>query len=270
MEAEQCEGEQRIKFHIKRDGKPAYNLSEGECSLIAFCYFIAKLDDVDTEGKKPIIWIDDPISSLDGNHIYFLYSLLVTKIAKRGQFDQLFVSTHNMDFLKYLRRLKAFKLDESGRSTALSKQYFLVERIGEQSSIKKMPLYLEKNATEFNYLFSIIYKCANTLMITDENYDLLYSFGNNARKFLEMYLFFKYPDDQELHSKLKKFFAPDDVPPILIERLLNEDSHGGAPERLSETDINPETIPVAKKIIELISKDDDQYKALLRSIGETT
>lgn len=277
LEAEQNEESKKIRFQIKRGGKPAYNLSEGECSLIAFCYFIAKLDDINTEGKKPIIWIDDPISSLDGNHIYFVYSLLFAKIAKTGRFDQLFISTHNTDFLKYLRRLKAFKidangelvLDTKGNPIALSKQYFLIERIGTNSTIKKMPNYLEKNATEFNYLFSIIYRCANAEAITDDNYDLLYSFGNNARKFLEMYLFFKYPNDQELFPKMKKFFEPEDVPPILIERMLNEDSHGGAPERLSETDIDPETIPVAKKIIELIKKDNDQYIALLESIGES-
>jgi wobble nucleotide-excising tRNase len=34
-----------VKFEITRNGKAAYNLSEGECSLIAFCYFMAKLED---------------------------------------------------------------------------------------------------------------------------------------------------------------------------------------------------------------------------------
>ena len=34
-----------VKFEVTRDGKSAYNLSEGECSLIAFCYFIAKLEE---------------------------------------------------------------------------------------------------------------------------------------------------------------------------------------------------------------------------------
>ena len=80
-----------IKFCIMRNGKPAYNLSEGECSLISFCYFMAKLDDVATSGQKPIIWIDDPISSLDSNHIYFIFSLIVSKIAKTGCFSQLWI-----------------------------------------------------------------------------------------------------------------------------------------------------------------------------------
>uniref|UniRef100_UPI0027E3DD87 AAA family ATPase n=1 Tax=Serratia marcescens TaxID=615 RepID=UPI0027E3DD87 len=64
-----------VKFEVTRDGKSAYNLSEGECSLIAFCYFIAKLEEPDSKGKDLIIYIDDPISSLDGNHIFFMFTV---------------------------------------------------------------------------------------------------------------------------------------------------------------------------------------------------
>ena len=61
---------------------------------------------INTNGKKPIIWIDDPISSLDSNHIFFMYSLISEKIALNKNFEQLFISTHNLDFLKYLKRLR--------------------------------------------------------------------------------------------------------------------------------------------------------------------
>ena len=261
--------EKQIKFQIMRNGNPAYNLSEGECSLISFCYFMAKLDDIDTHGKQPIIWIDDPISSLDGNHIYFMYSLIVAKIAKTGNFEQLFISTHNLDFLKYLKRLNSYQANSNGEMKAVSKQYFFVEREGQCSKIIKMPTYLVKNATEFNYLFSLIYRCAQCNSVNDDNYDLLYSFGNSARKFLEMLLFFRYPDNaEELLPKLKRFFDSDEIPPILMDRMLNEDSHGSSPEKSFQIDIDPETIPVAKKIIQRLQLDQDQYNALLNSIGE--
>ena len=257
----------QIKFCIMRNGKPAYNLSEGECSLISFCYFMAKLDDVSTSGQKPIIWIDDPISSLDSNHIYFIFSLIVSKIAKTGCFSQLFISTHNLDFLKYLNRLKSYHLDKNGKQVADSKAYFLIERIGNHSSIQALPQYLKSNATEYNYLFSQIYKVSQCVAVTDDNYDILYSFGNSARKFLEMYLYFKYPTDEELLPKLKRFFEPEDVPPILINRLVNEDSHGPTPENSLRAGIDPETIPVAKKILQLLQKDSEQYDAFMESIS---
>ncbi len=257
----------QIKFCIMRNGKPAYNLSEGECSLISFCYFMAKLDDVATSGQKPIIWIDDPISSLDSNHIYFIFSLIVSKIAKTGCFSQLFISTHNLDFLKYLNRLKSYHLDKNGKQVADSKAYFLIERIGNHSSIQALPQYLKSNATEYNYLFSQIYKVSQCVAVTDDNYAILYSFGNSARKFLEMYLYFKYPTDEELLPKLKRFFEPEDVPPILINRLVNEDSHGPTPENSLRAGIDPETIPVAKKILQLLQKDSEQYDAFMESIS---
>ncbi|ELM4480810.1 AAA family ATPase, partial [Campylobacter jejuni] len=55
-------GQLNGEFEILRNGKQAKNLSEGECSLIAFCYFVASLKDANTKDKNPIIWIDDPIS----------------------------------------------------------------------------------------------------------------------------------------------------------------------------------------------------------------
>ncbi len=271
LEAEKVtEGEKRIKFKIMRNGKPAYNLSGGECSLISFCYFMAKLDDINTQGTKPIIWIDDPISSLDGNHIYFMYSLIVARIAKTGNFEQLFISTHNLDFLKYLKRLNSYQPNTKNEMKALSKQYFLIEREGKLSKLLKMPNYLARNATEFNYLFSIIYKCSKCENVTDDNYDMLYGFGNSARKFLEMLLYFQFPDDsEELLPKLKRFFKDEEIPPILMDRMFNEDSHGSSPERSLKVDVDPETIPVAKKVIEKLQENKAQFNALLNSIGET-
>ncbi|HEH5160410.1 TPA: AAA family ATPase, partial [Campylobacter coli] len=102
-------GQLNGEFEILRNGKQAKNLSEGECSLIAFCYFVASLKDANTKDKNPIIWIDDPISSLDNNHIFFIFSLIENEIIKKDSFEQFFISTHNLDFLKYIKRLKKSK-----------------------------------------------------------------------------------------------------------------------------------------------------------------
>lgn len=52
LEAIEDSDTSKFKFNIMRGDEPAYNLSEGECSLVSFCYFIAKLEDVDTKGKE--------------------------------------------------------------------------------------------------------------------------------------------------------------------------------------------------------------------------
>ena len=256
---------QRHRFEIHREGKKAYHLSEGEKSLIAFCYFVAKLQDIETKTKEPIIWIDDPISSLDNNHIFFIYSLISTKICGRKHFEQLFVSTHSLEFLKFLRRLpSAMKDINKGKC-----EYLITERINSSSTIKIMPKFLRDYVSEFNHLFSQIQKCAESKTLDDANHPLFYNFGNNARKFLEIYLFYKYPDSTKQIEKIKKFFDGEDIAPILIDRINNEYSHLSNFERgASPIDIS-EMNKAAKLIMRKIeAKDKDQYNALVESVKD--
>ncbi len=262
------------RFEVTRNEKQAFHLSEGECSLIAFCYFMAKLDDIETKGNQPIIWIDDPVSSLDANHIFFVYSLINAKIVtpeknedgtdirERDRFKQLFISTHNLDFLKYLKRLP-------GALSKSNSQYFIITRTDQFSDIALMPRYLKDYVTEFNYLFHQIYKCGNAQIECDENHDCYYNFGNNARKFLEAFLYFKYPNAVEKDDKLARFFGDDVQATSLTDRINNEFSHL---EGVIERSVSPIDVPEMKTTANFIlrkikEKDPDQYSALIQSIG---
>ncbi|SES75670.1 AAA family ATPase [Anaerobranca gottschalkii] len=252
--------EKSVYFEVHRNDDIAFNLSEGECNLIAFCYFMAKLEDVKTAGQKPIIWIDDPVSSLDDDNIFYMYSL-ISEITKKELYTQLVISTHNLEFLKYLRRLKPNK-----------KGYWIIRRTGENSVIKPMPKHLVKYGTEFNYLFSCIYKCSQLNENDDDNYEIIYNFGNNARKFLEVYLYYKYPyiDEREynLEERLERFFAGDSLIAEKVNRVVNERSHLQMIERgLIPFDKKKEIISVAKHIIDKVNEDNEQYQELLNSIS---
>lgn len=255
------EDDKKIKFEIIRNGKKAHHLSEGECSLIAFCYFMAKLEDVETKSTKPIIWIDDPISSLDSNHIFFVYSLINAEIISKQEFAQIFISTHNLDFLKYLKRLPS----------ALNKNhsaYFLISRDKENSRIRLMPRYLKDYVTEFNFLFHQIYMCSIYDADDENQHNLFYNFGNNTRKFLEAFLYYKYPNSSEQIEKLTKFFGDNRQASTMTERINNEFSHlEGLFERSMMPIDAPEMKKTAKFILDKIKeKDSEQYEALLLSI----
>jgi wobble nucleotide-excising tRNase len=286
LEAKDNAEKNAIKFEITRDGKSAYNLSEGECSLIAFCYFIAKLEEPDSKGKDLIIYIDDPISSLDGNHIFFMFSLIESLIAKpfKNQdgsngyrYSQLFISTHNLDFLKYLKRLsipkKKVPAGEGKTKSVDDNEHFMVERNGPTSNIMLMPSYLKDYITEFNYLFHQIYKCRNQ-DAAQGAHEPFYGFGNNLRKFLEAFLFFKFPyhdDKNDAFERIKKFFGDEDATAIaLVNRLNNEFSHlESIPDRGFKPVEIPEIAKVANFVLDKIyAADPHQYNALLRSIGE--
>lgn len=256
------ETDKKIRFEIVRNGKKAHHLSEGECSLIAFCYFMAKLEDVETKGSKPIIWIDDPISSLDSNHIFFVYSLINAEIMVKEEFEQIFISTHNLDFLKYLKRLP-------GASNRNQCGYFLISRENKNSKIKLMPRYLKDYVTEFNFLFHQIYMCSNADADDENQHNLFYNFANNTRKFLEAFLYYKYPNAIEKDDKLKRFFGDNRQASTMTDRINNEFSHL---EGLFERSMTPIDIPEMKKTAKFLldkiqEKDSEQYEALLLSIG---
>lgn len=151
--------------------------------------------------------------------------------------------------------------------------------------LKKLPKCLEKYTTEFNYLFEQIYKFKNIDGINDEDLktSLVYNFGNNLRKFLEIYLFFKYPNNFESLDKelIERFFNDtyqsdridenhQKMVASIINRYQNEYSH--LREILSRgmqpIDIE-ESKKIAKFILETIKQNDkQQYKALVKSIGK--
>ena len=248
-------------FKIKREGRDAYHLSEGERSLLAFCYFLARLDDTETSGKPLVVWIDDPVSNLDDNHAFFVYSLIRTHIAEDSRCQQLFVSTHNLSFLKYLYRLPPSKEKQ--------KCYLLVERNGSTSDISAMPEYLKLYVTEFHHLFRQIHRCANADLSGPDDESLFYSFPNNVRRFLEMYLVFKYPDHGErAQDKIKRFFGQDAIAATMADRVNNEYSHGhGLFERASLPMDATLMKSIAECVLERLKTDEDQYNSLLRSIG---
>lgn len=205
-----------------------------------------------------------------------MFSLIESVIAKPNisesgsndyRYKQLFISTHNLDFLKYLKKLSAPNRNSGGI------EYFLIERHGSHSDIKLMPTYLKEYITEFNYLFHQIYKCRNHNM-GPEIYEPYYSFGNNMRKFLEVFLFFKYPHHDNKNDSLeriKKFFGEEDTTAItLINRLNNEFSHLECiPDRGFKPLEIPEICQVANFVLSRIkTSDPEQYNSLLKSIGE--
>lgn len=247
------------RFIIKRGEKEAHNLSEGECSLISFCYFIAKIEDElnGADHDKLIIYIDDPISSLDNNHIFFMYSLIETIVAKKGQYGQLFISTHNLDFLKYLKRLTS-PMDVNRKPLV---QYFLIEKRKKMSEaiscLKLMPSYLKDYVTEYNFLFHEIYNMAkgttkgDKAKMIENQYTHFYNLPNNMRKFLECYLYYRYPNTDNPLANLDKLF--DNHIPCLVNRVINEYSHLAWGNRGTlPVDVN-EAEKVAKHILSLVS-----------------
>jgi wobble nucleotide-excising tRNase len=218
-----------------------------------------------------IIYIDDPISSLDSNHIFFMFSLIESVITKEKKYDQLFISTHNLDFLKYIKRLTI----PHGEKNKELINHFIVEKRKKDMEYRcflfKMPSYLKDYVTEYNFLFKEIYHIARPFGNGDRskyfenNFTLLYNLPNNMRRFLECYLFYRYPNTDSPLSNLGKIFQGNI--PALVNRVINEYSHLTWGDRGALVMDVAEAETVAKEIVKAIMNDKDHFEALCDSIG---
>ena len=223
-----------ILFKIVRENSYANNLSEGECSLISFCYFIAKMEDElkdESNSDKLIIYIDDPISSLSHIYVFNVGRLIKNEFfgSKKTKTDKETgeKTIHNLDFLKYLKQLTfpTYKPQSNSRDKADKNQFLIERKSKSNSTLKLSPEYLKKYITEFNYLFYQIYTCSTAEMQNIEH-NFQYNFGNNMRKFLEAFLFYKYPSNKmSFDQRIKKYFDNDEVAFNLVKRVINEFSH---------------------------------------------
>lgn len=253
------DNDEGIIFEVTRNGEKAYNLSEGEKSLIAFAYYIASLESLSIEEKtKTVLFIDDPISSLDENNIFYIYNLIF-RLFEKKEFLQYFLSTHNLDFLKYTNRF------------SVPKDYYLVEKIKESESgpsksrIQKLPKHLSDKVTEFVFLFEQIYIVATTEE-TEENFSVFYNFPNNGRKFIETLLYFKYPNyKSKIDDKIIKYFGSDNA--AFIQRINNEYSHGEDKFDRTRNPINTSEFQHDARIIlkALHQKDLEQFESFLQN-----
>jgi wobble nucleotide-excising tRNase len=154
----QIEVEEGGRFILKRNGRIAKNLSEGEKSAISFIYFITKLENRDTNLKETIVVIDDPVSSLDHNHIHSVYAIIKSKLNPK-KCKQIFISTHNAEFFNLMKDLSKDipRFLEKNKNLENSVSYYFLERkyIDDEivSSIIPLPNELKNYRSEYVFLF---------------------------------------------------------------------------------------------------------------------
>lgn len=275
---EKKEPTKKTRFVVMRGGVPAKNLSDGERSLIAFCYFIAQMEDElkGEDAKKLVIYIDDPISSLDSSHIFFMFSLIDKKIVEPKKYAQIFISTHNLDFLKYLKRLSIPIEYIEHTKTEHWSHYEIIKTCKGANDYKceivEMPKHLKEYVTEYNFLFEQIYLIAMPFRgerkrFFENNYTQYYNIGNNMRKFMECYLFYRYPNTDNPIKYLKRLF--DDHLPTQVNRVVNEYSHLSFGARGAMAMDVPEIELAARHIMKAVQeKDPEHFKSLCESVGK--
>ena len=210
------------KFILKRGSELAKNLSEGEKMAISFSHFLVTLRSIELKNEliEYIIFIDDPISSLDGNHIFQINSLLKETFFEQKpdpnqpnqmqwklKCKQIFFSTHNFEFFNLLKEMPVSKTGFSYSSKAVKSKesrYFISRNILD-SHIEKLPEVYNSYSSEYHYLFSEIVNFNNSA--NQSTYSKLLLMPNILRRFLEMYTLTQYPSSDELDGRADVVFG---------------------------------------------------------------
>ena len=252
------------EFEFRRGSEKAENLSEGERTAIAFCYFLLTLEDSGNLLADTVVFVDDPISSLDSNHIYSIYALIIERL--KGKCQQLFVSTHNSEFFNLLKDEavkgnRNFKTGHEGYYTQRS-----CDAEGEPfSQLVKLPDSLRKFKSEYQFVFSMLHEFSNSPAPTLHE---AYTAPTLVRKFLESYLGFRNPAAGSWSSKLY-LLMDDEVERREATKFADDASHlQGATRAVQHADyVSSAKEIVGKVLTALESKDNEHYTNLVELFG---
>jgi wobble nucleotide-excising tRNase len=217
-------------YSITRYDFPAKNLSEGERTALALSYFIASLNEEGFSIHESLIVLDDPISSLDQNSLYYTASLIKKMV---GNANQIIILTHNYDFFREVFKwFKAEQISYNKKNSSAKKDivstYMLKRTKAENgnfvSKITRLDSLFHNYDSEYNYFFITLLKYINK---PEDRLEVLYTLPNIARKVLEVFISFKFP--QHINH-YKDAFADEDIELSEVEkehlkRLLDIESH---------------------------------------------
>lgn len=205
-------------FLLMRGDHPARNLSEGERTAIAFCYFVTKLFENGNVLDDTIVYIDDPISSLDAHHLLHINAFIKDTFYK---FDsnanpkhkclakQIFISTHSYEF---------FHLTWEWMSERTPKDFgraYLVERTDNNglicSRVVECPESIKQYRSEYLFLFNQLVGYSES---PSNDPQIIFNLGNMARRFVEGYLSFKFLEHNKIDISIPKLIPE----PLKAER----------------------------------------------------
>lgn len=274
-------GRDELRFDVKdtgysltRAGKPVSHLSEGERTAIAFLYFLKSLQDRAFDLADGVVVIDDPVSSLDANALFSAFGYMKERTKACGQ---LFVLTHNFGFFRQVKNWFHFVNRKNKKEpNAPLARFFMLKTVDDQQNGRSAhvcaidPL-LQEYESEYQYLFKCVWESSRgsngDISLRDH-----YSMPNVARRLLEAFLAFRYPEhrgDGALYASLEQATF-DDSRKTRVLRFVHTYSHAG---RIQDVEEEPwglaETSAVLTDILDLIQHEDpNHYGGMIKRIGQ--
>ncbi|MDQ1206098.1 wobble nucleotide-excising tRNase [Microbacterium sp. SORGH_AS 862] len=264
--------EATTRYRIERNGAPATHLSEGERTAIALLHFLIGVRQDSNAGDPPVIVIDDPVSSLDDSILFGVSSYLWAELVTKQYVSQLFLLTHKFElFRQWVIQIASGRRFIAGGATIQEiRMRYETERGGALHRVPRIATWAtdEKLSRRLRSLYHFLFAKVATSLIESkedlglaERMELLSLVSNAARKMLEGFLSFRYPQHiGSFHHGLQAAMAdlPDDAVRNRVERYMHAYSHNEEGDISAAVD-PAEVGPVVQSLFELMRVVDEKH-----------
>lgn len=239
------------KYELVRSGNIAKNLSEGEKTAISFAYFVAELNNKDVEKQNCVVVIDDPISSLDSNHMYNTFSIIKSHLSK---VKQIILLTHNYELFRVAKTDSFFSEKKKSKKVG---QWYLISRIDKEKSVLvDIPDMLRKYNSEYHYIFYVLLD----YYYNPSSYpELNFNIPNLVRKLLETYTSFRVPKTTYNLNDRINILMEDESISIRVYKFINHLSHSDGLSYALEFPSSEECVQVIGHVFAMMKRQDPMH-----------
>ncbi|GAB3584521.1 AAA family ATPase [Leifsonia lichenia] len=269
------------QYRIERAGSPATHLSEGERTAIALLHFLASIREGVIAGDEPIVVIDDPVSSMDDGILFGISSFLWSSLVENTYASQVLLLTHNFE----LFRQWVIQLEGAGKHVIGG--YTIHEiRMRHRSRGSEKPRRLPqfdpwtantRQSSRLRSLYHFLFARVATSVIEAtpeislaERMDLLALAPNAARKMIEAFLSFRFPQHiGRFHIGMKAAISELEDPAIRthVERYLHAYSHNEEGNVSAMLDPSEATVVLRSLFLMIRANDPRHLSAMCEALG---
>lgn len=250
-------------YRVTRRGAPARDLSTGERTAITLIHFLEHVKRVGSKGGKPIVVIDDPVSSLDSANAMGISTYIWCEAVAKDHIEQVFLLTHNFELFRQWDvqidgiQGKAAKQQCPARRYELTARHKVIN-----GAAKRVPAFITwpaspdtkvKIRSAYQHAFFTAVRAQRDLAEDDsmeKKLDAQLLYPNMLRRILETFLAFKDPASlgnftgamREAGKRLEgtSYEGDPDALRLLLTRFTHSSSHAESPE--TDAAVNPDEI----------------------------
>lgn len=265
------------KYKVTRDGEPALGLSVGERSAIALVHFLESVARFDASRGKPIVVIDDPVSSLDSEVFMGVSTYIWNEAIVKDHVEQLILLTHNFELFRQwdiqLEGLHRPGMDKKDKTTGkkMSELYpyefyeLKSKYVTKDGRTRRSPVFAswppseatrKKVRSTYHHSFIATVEKLKDLQANDSmeaRLDAQLLFPNVIRRMLETFLAFKRPEwmgdfTLAMHNSAELLREADykgdaDALRLRLTRYTHASSHGDIPA--TDATVSPDEVKTA-------------------------